>query len=120
MRYTFTITEEPDRFKMVFDPCMTGRIRRQRDENGQPIACLGRTKEPHPWSWGRTGVPYWCTRICTAERLTIEQRGYPFMVTRCAKDDFEPCIRYLYKNPEDIPEEFYEEVGYHRDPSKFK
>jgi hypothetical protein len=120
MRTGFTITEEPDRFKMVFTNCRMARLRRARDADGNQPACLGKTQEPHAWSWGRAGVAYWCTRACTAEQLSIEKRGYPWMVTECALKDEDPCIRYLYKNPEDIPEKYYEQLGYQRDPSRFQ
>lgn len=113
-RNIFTIEEEPERFKITFLQCTPGRIRRLRDEHGQPPPCAAKTERPHPWTWGRVGIPLFCTRIATTEIRRIEERGYPHMITECAEDDFSPCYRYVYKDPAAIPDRYYERVGKQR------
>jgi hypothetical protein len=43
--------------------------------------------------------------------LTIEWGGFPAVVAHPPERPGEPCVHYLYKNPEDIPEEYYTRVG---------
>jgi hypothetical protein len=101
----FTIREEADKYVVTYDPCGTGgRLRRARD--------VGKTKKPHPWSWGKKGIPYYCTHCCVHwEILPIEQQGYPIRITMLGDRPEDPCIHLFYKKPEFIPEEYFERVG---------
>ena len=99
------ITEEADRFVVVLDPCGTGgRLRR----TGSP-AC---TKKAYPWSWGKTGVPYYCIHCSLQwEIVPIEQRGYPIRITEIGDKPEDPCVHLFYKKPELIPEKYFTRVG---------
>ncbi len=101
----FTITEEPDRYVVRYDPCGTGgRLRRARE--------VGVTKKGHPWSWGRAGVPYYCAHCCIHwEILPIELRGYPVRITMIGERPEDPCVHLFYKKPELIPEEYFKRLG---------
>ena len=100
-----TITEEPERFVITSDPCGSGGIlRRSRD--------VGVTKKAHPWSWSKSGVPYYCTHCCLRwEIIPIELRGYPIAITVPGEKPEDPCVRFLYKKPDLIPEEYFRRVG---------
>ncbi|MCY4036057.1 MAG: hypothetical protein OXF64_01185 [bacterium] len=61
----FDVVETEEAFTMVFDPCGTGGIMRRGDPTtGLPVFITdrgeGTNAEPRPWSWGRTGVSWYC------------------------------------------------------------
>jgi hypothetical protein len=100
-----TVTEDEEKYTVRLDPCGTGgRLRRTKD--------VARTKEAHPWSWNKKDVPYYCAH-CTMmwEIIPIEQRGHPIAVFLPPEQDDDPCLHLYYKNPEDIPAEYFERVG---------
>lgn len=123
----FQIREEEDRYVMSFDPCGSGgRMRRGSDldltppRTGPPYS-LGRTKKPYPWSWGKAGVPYYCTHCCImSEIIPIENQGYPLRVCDYSDNPQDPCVWLFYKDPHSIPEKYFTRVGKVKDPAKFK
>ena len=108
------VTEEPDRYVVSYDPCGSGgRLRRTRS--------VGVTKRPYPWSWGKAGVPYYCTHCCVNWEMTaIELRGYPVRITLIGDRPEDPCVHLFYKRQELIPEEYFTRIGMKRDPAQFK
>ncbi len=79
-------------------------MRRTRD--------VGTTKKAYPWSWSRSGIPYYCAHCCIQwEILPIELRGYPIRISVPGEKPEDPCVHYFYKKPELIPEEYYTSVG---------
>lgn len=103
-----TIVEEAERFVLIHDPCGTGgKLRR----TGQ----YGVTKKAYPWSWGKVGVPYFCTHCCIFWELTgIEVCGYPLRIHENVDKPQEPCIQYIYKKPELVPEVYFARLGMER------
>ena len=101
----FTIVEEPDRYVISYDPCGSGgRLRRSRS--------VATTKKAYPWSWGKSGVPYYCTHCCVAfEIIPTELRGYPLGIHLIAEKPEDPCVQLIYKKPELIPEEYFTRIG---------
>ena len=83
---------------------------------------FGKTSKPYPWSWGKANVPYYCTHCCLwHEVMSTEVRGYPLRITESPLDDYQqPCRSYFYKDPESIPQKYFERIGFKKDPSKFK
>ena len=101
----FTVVEEPDRYVVRYDPCGTGG-RLMRTKN------VARTQKAYPWSWGKSGISYYCTHCCVAwEIIPIELRGYPLRIHLIAEKPEDPCIHLYYKRPELIPEEYFTRVG---------
>lgn len=101
-----TVTEEPDRYVMRLDPCGTGgRLFRTQKS-------VGSTRKAYPWSWSKSGIPYYCTHCCLfQEILPIEERGYPICVTQRSERANDLCIHYYYKKPELIPDEYFTRIG---------
>jgi hypothetical protein len=121
------ITEEEDRYIMSFDPCGSGgRMRRTGAIDGipprtEPPFNLGKTTKPYDWSWGKTGVPYYCAHCCVwNEQIAIETIGYPVRVTEYNEDPEGPCAFIYYKDPDLIPEHYFTRVGKKKDKSLFK
>ena len=100
------VFEEQDRYVLKLNTCGSGTMLRKTRTN------LGATKEPHPWSWGRAGVPYYCTHCCIAfEIIATELQGYPARIHACPEKAEDPCLNFVYKKPDRIPEEYFTRVG---------
>jgi hypothetical protein len=101
----FTVVEEPDRYVITMDPCGSGgRLRRTKD--------VGVTKKAHPWTWSKSGVPYYCVHCCIMwEILAIELQGYPIKIHIPSDRSEGPCLRLICKRPELTPEEYFTRVG---------
>jgi hypothetical protein len=111
------ITEDEHRFSIRMDPCGSGgRMRRGDPVDGTPSRLgapytFGVTQQPHDWSWGRTGVPYYCTHCAMNEILPMEWGGHPLWVTDFEPDASKPCHWHFYKTADAIPEAYYTRVG---------
>lgn len=113
----FTIIEEKDRFVFKWDPCGSGGILRRRAEaEGTELAVA---QKAHDWTWGRQGVCLYCSHCSLVnEILPIEHYGYPNRITEYPERAGDPCIWYIYKNPDDIPEEYYRRIGKTKPPAR--
>jgi hypothetical protein len=82
-RGDFGVEETNDTYVMVFDPCGTGGVLRRGDATtGRPAAVglegRGTTRRPHAWSFGLTGVPWYCTHCpMLLEYFPIRDFGRP-------------------------------------------
>ena len=101
----FTVVEEPDRYVVRYDPCGSGgRLRRTKN--------VGATKKAYPWSWGRSGVPYYCVHCCIGwEIIATELQGYPVRINLPGEKPEDPCVHLFYKRPELIPGEYFTRIG---------
>jgi hypothetical protein len=104
------VIEERDRYVLKLNTCGSGTMLRKTRPD------LGATKEAYPWSWGRSGVPYYCTHCCIAfEIVATERQGYPARIHECPRKADEPCLNFVYKKPELIPQEYFTRVGMKKD-----
>lgn len=108
------IEETKDFYKLTLEPCGSGGVARQRVESGnepQPQH-FGYSQEAHPWTWGKKNVCYYCSH-CTMvnEVMAIEHYGHPMRITEYPEDPNSPCVWKIYKDPKNIPAEYYERVG---------
>ena len=107
-----TVSDEGEYWRIVMDPCGSGgRMRRGPHSRLAPPYGFGRTQQAHPWSWGRTEVPYYCCHCAFNELLPMEWGGHPLWVTDYDPDAARPCMVRFYKRAEDIPEHYYTRVG---------
>lgn len=114
------ITEEEDRFVLKLDPCGSGGVARQRVESGkEPRPDLfGFSKKPGPLTWGKENVCYYCAHCAMVnEILAIENYGHPMRITEYPEHAEDACTWYIYKDPANIPAEYYERVGKPAPPS---
>ena len=107
----FFITEEPDRFVMKMDPCNTGG-RMLRDGLDKPPVGLLRTEKAYPWTWGKKNISYYCAH-CAMHSIQSMEKGapHPTWVYEPPDDPNEPCFQYCYKRTEDVPKEYFEQIG---------
>ncbi len=118
---TMEFTEDAERFTWRFDPCGSGgRSMRGDAIEGSPPRMespfgYGVTKEAYDFAWNKKGVCYYCVNCCVVMQLMpIDTFGYPVRVvepptypdTREAK-----CVWHVYKDPADVPERYYRDVG---------
>jgi hypothetical protein len=103
------IAEEPDRYVLSFDPCGSGgRMRREADDDGRHGAAV----EAYPWTWGQKGVCLYCAHCSVVnEIIPMQAIGRPKRVTEYPRQPGDKCRWLIYKDPADIPDEFYQRVG---------
>jgi len=112
------IWEEKNRYVIELHPCGAGGRQRQVGQldgipprTGEPFN-LGVTQKPYPWSFGKKGVPYYCVHCCFwHEYMMIEKFGFPSKIVDYQDDPEAPCRWYFYKNPAEIPENYYKRLG---------
>ena len=117
---TLTVREEEDRFVISCDPCGAGgRMRLGGELDGSPARteapyCLGTTKKAYPWSWGKKNVSYYCLH-CSIwhEVIMMQTTGVPTRLVADYDPDnpHAPCTMYFYKDPANIPAEYYTRIG---------
>jgi hypothetical protein len=99
------IKEDKNKYTLTLAPCGSeGALRKIRK--------VGTTRQAHPWSWNKTGIPYYCTHCCIAwEIIATELRGYPVRVHLVTENASDPCVQLFYKKPELIPAEYFTRFG---------
>ncbi len=113
----FKLVEESDRFVFQWDPCGSGgALRRRAEAQGTEVETA---KEAHDWTWGKKGVCLYCSHCSLVnEILPIENFGYPNRITEYPEKPGDPCTWYIYKDPDDIPEEYYTRIGKVKPPRR--
>jgi hypothetical protein len=132
------IVEEEDRYVMKLLPCGSGGqgLTRREPASG-PLAEVGAdlmydknrlaarnafTEAPsnckaaweaHAVTWGKKGIPNYCTRCCAHfEIAAVARHGYlPTVIERPANTTDPNCKWYFYKDLDDVPEKFYTRIG---------
>ena len=111
---TMELTEEPERFVLKLDPCNSGGTIR-REYIDAPAENLGKTQKAMPESWGRTGISYYCAHCAVHSRNSvIKGAPHPTWIYECPEDPKAPCVQYCYKNTNDVPEKYFDELGLYK------
>ncbi len=129
----FELIETEDRYILRFDPCGSGgRTVRGDWIEGTPPRMeppYGWTvsQEEHTWNHGTKGVCHYCTHcIRLMEEWPIDRFGYPVRVidppvypdTNRDPGARQKCQWQMFKDPTNVPEEYYARVGRTR-PDRF-
>jgi len=102
------IVEEPDRYRLVFDPCGSGGAMR-RDAGTNPMAIFSNAS---PLTWGRKNeVPAYCAHCAFNELTSVQRVGYPLWVTEFHPDANKPCGWTVFKDPAKIPPAYFSRLG---------
>ena len=80
-------------------------------------------KNAAPHTWGEEDVPIYCSHCPWAHEifpLSEGREGAQFWVhaSPFPKKSGDPCVHHIYKNPEKIPDEYYERIGMSRTPKQ--
>jgi len=112
------VSDHGNRWVIAFDPCGSGgRMRRGDPAGGDPPHTeapynFGVSSKAYDWTWGRTGVCYYCAHCAFVnEQLGIDTYGHPIRITEYPESRDDKCRWIIYKNVDDIPEEYYTRVG---------
>lgn len=108
------VVEEKDRYVLKLDPCGSGGVARQRVEGGKEPRpeLFGFSQKASALTWGKERVCHYCSHCAMVnEILAIENYGHPMRITEYPKRAEDACIWYIYKDPKEIPAEYYERVG---------
>jgi hypothetical protein len=106
-----TIKEDDEKISLTMQPCGSGERIIQKG-GYEPEAGLARVKDPHRITWGMKDFPIYCVHCPVMEMLQIENTGR-FGATHIVSEPIRhgSCQFVFYKNPADIPEEFYTRIG---------
>ncbi len=108
----FKKVEEDDE-KIIFhvDPCGSGGRMRREGRYDTPYN-FPKVKDPHPLTFSRPDFPHYCQHCALFHsQMPIEWDGAIWPVMLPGEKDEDPCIFLFYKDPKDIPEEYYTRVG---------
>lgn len=108
------VVDEGKRWKILMEPCGSGGVGIQRLSAGEEPnpELFGFSEKARDWTWGKENVCLYCGHCAFVnEILAIENYGHPMRVTEYSGDADGHCTWYIYKDPEDIPAEYYERVG---------
>lgn len=105
------IVEDDRMISLTMQPCGSGE-RIIQSGAYKPEVGLSTVKDPHPITWGKKGFPIYCVHCPVMEMLQIEATG-SFGACHIVADPIYhgACQFVFYKNPADIPEEFYTRIG---------
>jgi hypothetical protein len=106
-----TIVEDDKMISLTMQPCGSGE--RIIQKNGYtPEIGLASIKDPHRITWGKKDFPIYCVHCPVMEALDIENTGNFGPVHIVTEPIYQGACQFVfYKNPADIPEEYYMRIG---------
>ncbi|MDM8001244.1 MAG: hypothetical protein QUS33_14975 [Dehalococcoidia bacterium] len=111
----FAITEDDEKFSFHLTPCGSGGRLLLKGGYGPPRGARF-TEQPHWWTHSRSGFPYYCIHCCFVNEIVpFETFGYllwPLDLTHHASGEY--CIWHVYKDPNKIPAEYYQRLGFQK------
>ena len=99
---------------MSLDPCGScGILRRGDPDSGRPSQQPAGNEEPHPWTWGRTGMSWYSIHSPIALEYLQMVEGRPPLrpLEDCDLPD-RPCRWFIYKDPDAVRPVDYERMGF--------
>lgn len=105
------VEEDDEKIVLTMKPCGSGE--RIIEKGGyEPEVGLARIKDRHRITWGMKDFPIYCVHCPVMEMLAIENAG-DFGPVRLVSEPMRLgfCGFAFYKDPGNIPEEFYNRVG---------
>jgi hypothetical protein len=105
------ITEDDDKLVIAVDPCGSGG-RLLAIDAYSPQKGLIRIKEPHNITWQMGDFPIYCVHCPIMGALSFERNGdFSFVKTFAETETGSRCEYVFYKDPAQIPEEYYTRIG---------
>jgi hypothetical protein len=104
-----TIEEDDEKIVITMQPCGSGE---RIIEKGGYEAGLARVRDRHPITWGMKDFPIYCVHCPVMELLAIEGTGN-FGPVHLVHEPMimGSCHFAFYKDPANIPDEYYERIG---------
>ena len=105
------IIEDDEKVTIQMHPCGSGGRQVLEGKYEGPDAFLTLTK-PQRLTFGRTSFPVYCAQTPIMEFMDIQKNGLPLVVSEVPEAiGKEPCSFIFYKDPEKIPDKYFERVG---------
>jgi hypothetical protein len=105
------IVENDKTISLTMQPCGSGERILQKG-GYKPEIGLAKIRDPHRITWGKKDFPIYCVHCPVMEALDIENTGNFGAVHIIAEPIYQGACQFVfYKNPADIPEEFYTRIG---------
>jgi len=116
----FTVTEDDEKIIFTHDPCGSGGRLVMSEIYDGPFG-YARIQEAGPGNWGEEDVPIYCMHCSWAHEIIpikIAGPGAQFWVhdSPCPRKPGDKCVHYIYKDPDKIPEKYYERFGLKKNP----
>lgn len=111
------IVETADSYRMILDACGSGGAMRRRNLVKQ-CSALGDYPRPTPSTWNLPGVPSYCAHCAQNEIFMVQRFGFPAWVVNYDPDPMKPCGWTVYKDYTRVPEQYYERIGFKKDPNR--
>ncbi len=112
------IVEDDEKITLTMQPCGSGERLIQMGAYTSEVG-LARIKDPHRITWGMKDFPMYCVHCPVMEMLDVEINGYFGPVHIVAEPIYQGACQFaFYKNPADVPEEFYTRIGKKKPGSK--
>jgi hypothetical protein len=108
------VTEDAEKFTITQDPCGSGgRLMRAGAFDGADG--LYRVGRAQPMTFSKPDFPSYCAHCAVWNNVQcIEWFGHPQWCIDHPATPADPCRIHIYKNPEKIPQHYYEQVGKER------
>jgi len=117
---SLAIEEDDEKFTLMMTPCGSGG-RAIRNNSYSPPKNFAKIKKPHKMTYGRADFPVYCAHCAIQDILPMEMTGYPVWVIDVPeKVGEEPCRYHIYKDPDKIPEKYYQRYGLKKPTPKSK
>jgi len=117
MRFTrshllpFTVTEDAEKVTFMPDPCPSG-ARLIRDGHYESPRNGAIVRDAGPLTYGRDEFPIYCCHEPAMELASALRTGVPLFIIDPPEDvGISPCKTYVYKDPRDIPDVYYQRLG---------
>jgi hypothetical protein len=112
-RGDLSIVDEGDRYALVLDPCGTcGVLRRGDPDSGRPPFQPRGNREPHPWTWGRLGLSWYCVHNPIVLEFLQMGEGRPPIRPLEGCDLDQPCRWIVYKDLTAARPVHYTQMGF--------
>jgi hypothetical protein len=106
------LDEDNEKFTITMLPCGSGgMLALQGEYKSQKLPLV---QKAQPQTFSKENFPVYCTHCALQEIISIEMLGHPVFITDCPEGRAvgkEYCRIYIYKKPQNIPDEFYKRLG---------
>lgn len=107
----FTLTEDDEKATFMPDPCPSGGRLIQMGHYEAP-RYGARISDASDLTWQKKDLPIYCCHEPSMEKSSILKTGVPiFLIEPSNELGTIPCKTFIYKDPADIPERFYDRIG---------
>lgn len=102
--------EDEEKYVLTLAHCKTGGA--FIDAQGDKLAS---NRKPHQWTLGREGLFAYCVSCPLRWEVDwLNEHGYPLIIFDPPRKPGDPCVQTIYKDPRDVPEEYFQRMGVQR------